>query len=166
VTEWPPSSDDPLLRLAQTPVRDAAAWIPRALARKNLPPPPPSLERLIGLGPGLTPSGDDFVGGLMVALHYFGFAGIAATIAEAVLPVASRETNTISAQLLRCAAAGQASITLFDALDAILTGRSLEASLDAIDVVGHTSGWDSFAGAALVCAALVGLDELALTERR
>jgi hypothetical protein len=165
LTEWPPSSDDPLLRLAQTPVRDAAAWIPRALARKN-EPPPPSLERLIGLGPGLTPSGDDFVGGLMVALHYLGFADVAATIAEAALPVASRETNTISAQLLRCAAAGQASITLFDALDAILAGRRLEASLDAIDAVGHTSGWDSLAGAALVCAALARLEEPALTERR
>ncbi|HUZ30827.1 MAG TPA: DUF2877 domain-containing protein, partial [Xanthobacteraceae bacterium] len=129
-------------------------------------PLPRSIENLIGLGPGLTPSGDDFIGGLMVALHYLGFAEIAATIAGAVLPIASRDTNTISAQLLRCAATGQAASTLFDILKAILTGDSIEAGLDAIDAIGHTSGWDSLAGAALVCRALSGLEEPALAERR
>ncbi|MDE2285546.1 MAG: DUF2877 domain-containing protein [Hyphomicrobiales bacterium] len=162
--EWPFSPDDPLLRLAQTPIRDVAAWISRALARKS-ETLPPSIESLIGLGPGLTPSGDDFVGGLMVALHYLGFADIATVIAGTVLPIASRDTNTISAQLLRCAAAGQAAGALFDVLEAILTGGSLQTSLDAIDAIGHTSGWDSLAGAVLVCTALSRLEEPALTER-
>jgi Protein of unknown function (DUF2877) len=165
----PSSSDDPLLRLARTPIHDVAAWLADALARKSGPdnaPPPPSVQNLIGLGPGLTPSGDDFVGGLMVALHYLGFAAIAAAIAGAVLPIASRDTNTISAQLLRCAATGQAASTLFDILDAILTGDNLEAGLDAINAIGHTSGWDSLAGAALVCTALSGQQEPVLAERR
>ncbi len=169
LAEWPYSSDDPLLRFARTPICDVAAWISGALARKSGPesaPLPRSIENLIGLGPGLTPSGDDFIGGLMVALRYLGFAEIAAAIAGAVLPIASRDTNTISAQLLRCAATGQAASTLFDVLKAILTGDSIEAGLDAIDAIGHTSGWDSLAGAALVCRALSGLEEPALAERR
>src|SRR4051812_19605227 len=31
----------------------------------------PEADMLIGLGPGLTPSGDDYLGGVLVALHYF-----------------------------------------------------------------------------------------------
>ena len=169
LAEWPDSADDPLLGLARTPICNVAAWLSVALAHKSGPksaPLPSSIKDLIGLGPGLTPSGDDFIGGLMVALHYLGFAEIAAAIAGSVLPIASRDTNAISAQLLRCAAQGQAASTLFDVLDAILTGDSLEAGLDAINAIGHTSGWDSLAGAALVCTALSGQQEPVLAERR
>jgi Protein of unknown function (DUF2877) len=165
LAEWPDSVDDPLLRLARTPICDVASWISAAMAGKRVPLPP-SIENLIGLGPGLTPSGDDFIGGMMVALHYLGFAETVAAIADAVLPIASRDTNTISAQLLRCAAVGQAASALFDVLEAILTGDSLEAGLDAINAIGHTSGWDSLAGAALVCTAFSGLEETVLTKQR
>src|SRR5574341_619228 len=34
--------------------------------------PPDIVEGLVGLGPGLTPAGDDFLGGAMVALHTLG----------------------------------------------------------------------------------------------
>ena len=47
--------------------------------------------------------------------------------------------------------------------ESVLTGgRDLEARLDAIHAVGHTSGWDSLAGAATVCAALA--QQPAMTE--
>ena len=157
--DWPVLPNDPLFRAARTPIRQIAEWILRNLARKD-ERPPPSTQSLIGLGPGLTPSGDDFICGLLVALNYFGFADTACKLSEAVLPIASRETNIISSQHLRCAAGGHASSALFDALDAMLTCRRLEERLDAIGAIGHTSGWDTLAGAAVVCAAVLESGEL------
>ena len=157
--DWPVLPSNPLFQTARTPIRQIAEWLLRALARKGHRPPP-SIQSLIGLGPGLTPSGDDFICGLLVALNYFGFADAACKISEAVLPIATRETNIISCQHLRCAAGGHASSALFAALDALLTCRRLEERLDAIDAIGHTSGWDSLAGAALVCAAVLDSGEL------
>jgi hypothetical protein len=112
---------------------------------------------MIGLGLGLTPSGDDFFCGAMTALHYLGRKEIALLLAERVLPVAARDTNLISAAYLRCASAGQASGVLFDTLKSVLAGGDarLESRLDAVHAVGHTSGWDSLAGAAAACAAFV-----------
>ena len=152
--DWPNVRNDPLLRTAQRPIREIAEWLPGALAHEN-EPPPRSILGLIGLGPGLTPSGDDFICGLMIALHYLGFADAAGKISAAVLPIAFRETNLVSSQFLRCAASGHASSALFDVLDAILTCRGLEEKLNVVHAIGHTSGWDSLAGAALVCAAIL-----------
>jgi hypothetical protein len=159
-SNWP---NDPLFQSVRTPVRDIADWIRRALARTDQLPSL-SIQNLIGLGPGLTPSGDDFICGLMVALHYLGFTDAARKVSEAVLPIALRETNIISAQLLRCAAAGQASSALFDVLDAVLTCSNLEEHIDVIGAIGHTSGWDSLAGAALVCAAILETERLTMTR--
>lgn len=146
----------PLLHAALPPIRAIRSWIGAALAGA-LVPPPPEIELLIGLGPGLTPSGDDFLCGAMAALHYLRYARIAEQFALHTLPFAVRGTNLISAAYLRCAAAGEASSVLFDALESLIT-VDVEARfalrLDAINTVGHTSGWDSLAGAATVCAEL------------
>jgi hypothetical protein len=150
------ASNDMLLRAAQGPVRDVAEWLWRALRQAD-ELPPRSLQKLVGLGPGLTPSGDDLLGGLLVALHYLGFSPIADELSRAILPLPPEATNIISAQLLRCAARGHASSALFEALDAIMTARDLDQRLDVIHAIGHTSGWDSLAGAALACLAVLRL---------
>jgi hypothetical protein len=138
-------------------MHDVADWLLRAVQRQaGLPPR--SLQNLVGLGPGLTPSGDDFVCGAMAALHYFGLRDAACKLADAVLPIVAQDTNVISSQFVQCAAAGHASSALFDAIDAILTCHDLEQRLDVIDAIGHSSGWDSLAGAALVCAIVAQLD--------
>ncbi len=151
LSDWPRASNDLLLQAASRPMREVANWLLRAIQRED-ELPPPSLQSLIGLGPGLTPSGDDFVCGMMVALHYLGLRDATSKLAEVALPIAARNTNIISYQFLQCAAGGQASSALFEALDAILTCHGLEQRLDAINAIGHSSGWDSLAGAALVCA--------------
>ncbi|HET7805107.1 MAG TPA: DUF2877 domain-containing protein [Pseudolabrys sp.] len=149
----PVSKDDALLQAALWPIATACQWLGAALA--GSPEPPPPAEGLIALGPGLTPSCDDFLCGVMAALNYLGHRDVAARLAASVLPVAERETSLISAAYLRCAAKGHASAVLYDALDSVLHGgRELEARLDAVHAVGHTSGWDSLVGAASVCAAL------------
>ena len=150
----PGAKDDPLLQAALWPVAAIWHWLGTALAGSV--EPLPSVESLVALGPGLTPSGDDFLCGMMAALNYFGRGDIATRVAASVLPIAARETSLISAAYLRCAAKGHASAVLFDALESVLSGggRDLEVRLDAIHAIGHTSGWDSLAGAATVCAAL------------
>jgi hypothetical protein len=113
---------------------------------------------IIGLGWGLTPSGDDFLGGAMTALHHVGRGDLANALAQPVLAGAAHGTSAISAAYLRCAAAGHGFEALFDALECVLMGEGtrLEARLDAVAKLGHTSGWDCLAGSIAACGALAG----------
>jgi hypothetical protein len=151
----PHAKRDRLLDASAPAIASLRAWLSASLAGTD--EPPPGVDALIGLGGGLTPSGDDYLCGVMTALNYFGKASIASRLASVVLPRASHETNLVSHAYLRCAAAGEASIVLFDVLDCLLRANqpSLDERLDAVDAVGHTSGWDSLAGAVAVCATLV-----------
>jgi len=100
-------------------------------------------EQLIGLGPGLTPSGDDYFGGILVALHALRREAQAAALWRWLEPRLAGRTSAISAAHLTAAAAGHA----HEALHRILEG---DLDLDALDAVGHCSGWDALAGAVAV----------------
>jgi hypothetical protein len=100
---------------------------------------------LIGLGPGLTPSGDDYFGGVMVALHLTGRSAQAETLWRWLEPRLPAHTTAISAAHLAAAAQGEA----HEALHAVLDGED-PALLDG---VGHCSGWDALAGAVAVLRA-------------
>ncbi len=102
---------------------------------------------LVGLGPGLTPSGDDLFGGALCALHASGRAEVAARLAGWLLPLAKGGTSRISYAHLACAAEGECGEAVNDAIVALLGGG--EVDLERIDAIGHTSGWDALAGAAL-----------------
>src|SRR5260370_2095736 len=73
-------------------------------------------EDLVGLGPGLTPSGDDVLAGLLLALRLLGGAirggtravWLADWLSAAVTGDARDRTTSVSATLLHCAARGQA----------------------------------------------------------
>ncbi|MEP7328513.1 MAG: DUF2877 domain-containing protein [Betaproteobacteria bacterium] len=142
---------DPLMRAAMPTIIAVRRWLQSALAGSD--ESAPAVDALVGLGPGLTPSGDDFLCGMMVALHYLGHPMIAQRLAMQTLPIAAHGTNLISAAYLRYASAGQASGVLFDALESLVGGGDarLPQRLDAVHAVGHTSGWDSLAGAATAC---------------
>lgn len=121
-------------------------------------PDPRALEGaaldLIGVGPGLTPSGDDVVGGMLLALRLRpeGCPSWHGALADAVLASARQRTHPISAALLADLAAGQSYGVLHDFLQALAAGEAslIEPALDALVAIGHTSGWDLFAGLALV----------------
>jgi hypothetical protein len=105
---------------------------------------------LIGLGIGLTPSGDDFLVGLSAALAAVGhpWAGsFAADYAEA----ARGRTTPISEALMDCAARGWYGGQLHDLLGSILTGceRSVQDQLMAMMGWGATSGVDGLLGVLL-----------------
>lgn len=99
--------------------------------------------QLVGLGPGLTPSGDDYLGGVMVALHQRGRGAQAASLWRWLEPKLAARTGAISAAHLAAAASGEA----HEALHGILDG---DLDLDALDAVGHCSGWDALAGSVAV----------------
>ncbi|MDE0060152.1 MAG: DUF2877 domain-containing protein [Defluviicoccus sp.] len=128
--------------------RPAIAALESGLAA-GTPPPREAVERLVGLGPGLTPSGDDFLGGMTIALAMSGRAEAAAALAVPVLEAAPASTNRISAAHLGAAARGFGADALHRALDAMARGddRALAAALRGLDAIGHSSGWDAMAGA-------------------
>jgi hypothetical protein len=109
---------------------------------------PPAAQALIGLGPGLTPSGDDYLGGILVALHALARDAQAAMLWRWLQPQLAARTSAISAAHLAAAAEGEA----HEALHAVLQDPS-PASLARLDAVGHCSGWDALAGAAAVLRA-------------
>jgi hypothetical protein len=145
---------DPLLRLAWSGIAALAHWLeaPRRAV------PVDALDGLLGLGPGLTPSGDDSLGGALVALAALGRRDVAARLAAAILPRAAQRTNAISSAHLACAAAGEGAGALHDFLAALLTANAsdIEAAVAALGSIGHSSGWDMMAGAALACRVLAG----------
>lgn len=99
--------------------------------------------QLIGLGPGLTPSGDDYLGGMLVALRLTGRGMQAEGLWRWLQPRLKERTSAISAAHLAAASAGEA----HEALHIVLNG---ELDLDRLDRVGHCSGWDALAGAVAV----------------
>jgi Protein of unknown function (DUF2877) len=104
--------------------------------------------RLIGLGPGLTPSGDDFLIGALAALDALHQTDIHAALGRAVLAAAAR-TTPLSASLLRAAAAGHVGESLHMMVAALVTGDA-DAAVEAAASIGHTSGWDALAGAVVM----------------
>ncbi len=151
------NTDDVLLTCSWGIVHAFTHWLQEILRGRGSAVVPEKARALVGLGPGLTPSGDDFLAGVMIALRWLGNDALAKRIAAWTLPLARTRTNKISRAHLQCAADGQGAA----ALHALLTVCSsvecgdLTAHVDALDDIGHTSGWDAFAGVVCACAATI-----------
>ena len=132
-------------------IADFGHWLSHSLnGEKNLEFPA-SARRLVGLGPGLTPAGDDFWCGVMVALRAQGFEDIFGKVSGSVLKLAEERTNKISRAHMECAAGGQGAQALHETISAMgmADGVRLRSALHELDKIGHSSGWDSLAG--VVC---------------
>jgi hypothetical protein len=106
--------------------------------------PDPAVARLLGRGPGLTPTGDDVLAGALVSLTALG-APAARSLAAAVTASAPDATTTVSVALLRHAARGECIPELADLLDAVAHGApgstsDLPRAAGALLAVGHCSG--------------------------
>lgn len=140
----------PLLRRASGPVGRLRMWCRRSLRREAGIPHdgPPGIEALLGLGPGLTPSGDDFLGGMMIALSALGCHGPLGRLAATVRRLAPARTTPISVSHLAATMAGHGAAPVHAALNAVLAGdmAALTPAVERIGRVGHSSGWDTLAG--------------------
>ena len=108
--------------------------------------------RLVGLGPGLTPSGDDLLVGIEAALH--ALAGPSAGFLALAVDDVEVRTTALAATLLRHAAAGEFAERLHTLLAALLgqDDEAIPAAIDRAVAWGATSGTDCLLGV------LIGLD--------
>ncbi|MBP7691832.1 MAG: DUF2877 domain-containing protein, partial [Anaerolineales bacterium] len=101
---------------------------------------------LAGVGGGLTPAGDDFIVGALLAV-WAGRAGAGAdALAEPVAAAAAPLTTTLSAAYVRAAARGEGSAYWHALLAALAAGADWRPALRDLLAVGHTSGADALAG--------------------
>jgi Protein of unknown function (DUF2877) len=121
------------------------------------------VRRLLGVGPGLTPAGDDVLAGLLIGLRSFGQR--AEPLRLAVLAGLAAGTTDLSAALLRCATRGE-SIPQVKKLLRAMSGTAWQGRLDhAIDDlvrVGHTSGTSLATG--VLAAATIAIGGLSDTS--
>jgi Protein of unknown function (DUF2877) len=147
---------DRLCAHAETPLASLTRWMSVRLGKGGRcdAAEESSWRLLLGLGPGLTPSGDDLVGGMMIALHRLGEPDVLRSLSLAVERALAGRTHPISAAYLRAAMTGAGHEVLHDVLEALLSGDTrlgLRDLLTRVEKVGHTSGWDALAGMALTC---------------
>ncbi len=131
-----------LTRLAHTlPV------LARATDRRDVDAIADAAGNLVGLGPGLTPAGDDFLTGFLAALWSRAGSGAwqdAALAAALVLQFA--RTNAISRQMLDDAAHGRFAQALVDVTIALSGAGNIDAAAARALACGHSSGADALCG--------------------
>jgi len=102
---------------------------------------------IVGLGPGLTPSGDDYLVGLLAGLEAAGHRAHPA-LATAVAYAAPARTTAIGASALGHAARGAFAERLHDVLAAIAGGddANIDHVIGRVMAYGATSGADTLVG--------------------
>jgi hypothetical protein len=141
-----------------SPPRIDVSVVQRSIANRE----PDSFTRivsnLLGAGEGLTPSGDDFVTGLLLALNRWEAVlwpedGLE-DVCRQVVGAAYRMTTRLSANLIELAAHGKGDERMINVLDLLMTGipNESEAIRDLLDW-GHSSGVDAFVGMAIALSA-------------
>lgn len=133
----------------------------RAAALRAVLPDPsrpaePAVERLVGLGMGLTPSGDDLLTGCLAALLYGGGGRSlpAKRLREAMEKFPDR-TAFVSGQMLRFAAQGRFRGKLRNFAAALFSQGDPAPSFRALLDIGASSGWDMARGALEACRILL-----------
>lgn len=132
-------------KAAQAPLQELRVLLRSAIAGSETKID--TLLPLIGLGPGLTPSGDDVIGGALIVLHLLGEDKARDVLWVALEPHAKTATGDISFAHLEAAAEGLGHESIHRIANALMTGGGkLREKLDAVHAIGHTSGWDALVG--------------------
>jgi hypothetical protein len=105
----------------------------------------------LGAGAGLTPSGDDFVTGLLLALNRWKDIlwdwGDLDRVNRSVVEAAYQKTTTLSANLIELASLGEGDERILKAIDWIMGGNTDKSSVvDNLLDWGSSSGVDILAG--------------------
>lgn len=102
-----------------------------------------ALRKMVGLGIGLTPSGDDFLCGVLAGIRLYGreSSSFYASL-EKELESHLTDTNDISRTFLVCAMQGQFSLPVIQ-----LTAKKVPLDiLEEFSQIGHSSGLDTLCG--------------------
>ena len=105
---------------------------------------------MIGLGPGVTPSGDDILIGFLMSLWSRAKENPARlsflhTFGEILMRIAA-QTSEISRTYLYHATQGHFSSSLSNLAEAIASNRNVESATQMAMRVGHSSGMDAVTG--------------------
>lgn len=127
-----------------------------ALTDADRPRAGAAADHLIGLGPGLTPSGDDLIAGVLSGAQLLApvvggagsdaLVGTVRDVGAAVAARARQATTAISAALLQHAARGEVAAPAADLLRALTGHGRIPAAVDGLLAVGSSSGRDLAAG--------------------
>lgn len=132
-----------LERAMVTAFRRNAEGLCDALARDDETLANEHVDVLVGLGPGLTPSGDDFLLGLLAVLNISGSPEHAwRPIGDRVVERAQMQTHLISAAALRHAAKGRVRASVIDLCDALMHAcpTAMRHALNRVMRIGASSG--------------------------
>lgn len=108
----------------------------------------PDWRWLIGRGPGLTPSGDDMLTGIVAVLHVVGFS---AQLLHFLPPAdqLAQLTTSVSCSYLNNARIGEFSTPLLKVMRSLQTRCNSRSAIRRLLAVGHTSGADTLLGIAI-----------------
>jgi hypothetical protein len=162
---WSPQPDWEALRARRSGILDQLRLLPIASYKPLLPDSLLSnlscalvnldissaltlVPQLAGLGAGLTPAGDDFILGALLAAWIIHAADVAGILAEEITIIAVPLTTSLSAAWLRAAGKGEAGILWHEFFNALISGNTaaVQNSMNKILAVGETSGPDALAG--------------------
>ena len=146
--------------LAMPVARERLDEVSRAVVRADTRAAAAAARPLVGMGPGLTPSGDDALAGMEAALHALGHP--AAGFLTAALDDVAERTTAVSATLLRHAARGEFAERTHRLLAELLGSddAALPGAVERAAAWGATSGMDGLVGV------LAGLDAATASGRR
>jgi hypothetical protein len=143
---------DAFARIARRRLARLRSWLADSVTAGGTPVValPDPVRDLVGLGPGLTPSGDDALIGALALLdalaNDYADARIMRTnLARAIGHLPPGLTSPSSHGFLRVAAAGHIGESLHAAVSSFVSGDA-DAAIAAIRDIGHSSGWDMMAG--------------------
>ncbi len=117
-----------------------------AIAQPNATGLETTVSQLAGLGPGLTPAGDDFLLGVLLGLWAIRPEVEVVELAKRVMETAVPRTTQLSAAWLQAAAQGEAWLAWHNLLDALLAGSNWQVPFNRILNNGATSGIASLLG--------------------
>lgn len=142
-------SDNSFAHKMSAALQERSGSLIEALEQMHMTSARQHAKSIIGLGPGLTPAGDDFLVGLFAVLNLpgspcCGWLGGG----KDVLSHAKQSTNAISLAALTAAAYGQVRESISRLIGTLICGTpaTLSESLDRVLAIGSTSGSDLVAG--------------------
>jgi len=122
-------------------------------------------KTLIGLGPGLTPSADDFLSGLMISRILFASSlhlkkGAIFNVNREIIKIVRGRTTPLSQEDLLQAAEGKGSELITMLVEKLFTGdlRDVSSATMRVIAIGETSGTDIILG--ILLGAWLSLDEV------
>lgn len=136
-------------------VEQRSAELANALGYRDLPACERIAASLVGLGSGLTPSGDDVLLGVLAVLRFLTESGATSPFftmfAAAVVKLAEGNTTDVSLKYLRCAGQGRFSLPLIAGVRSFYeAGHAIDmVNLERLVSTGDTSGSDMLNGIVL-----------------